>query len=230
MTLTHVIFDLDGTLVDSVDAHAEAWQRAFEAFGRTVPFPAVRQQIGKGGDQLMPVFLTDAEIDDIGESLEAFRGALFRKEYMSHVQPFPGAPALCARLADDGVRIAIASSASKDDLEPLVDRLGIRGFLDAHTDKDDVAVSKPAPDVFVEALRKLGQPPTSGVLVVGDSPWDAIAARRAGLRTIGVRAGGFDDADLRAAGCLEIYDDLEDLLRHYPWSPLTRTTDDRPSA
>lgn len=218
--IRNVIFDLDGTLIDSVDAHAQAWARAFEKFGKPVPLADVRQQIGKGGDQLMPVFLTPDELSDFGEALEEHRGRLFRKEYLPQVQPFPMVVPLFERLTDDGKRVALGSSSAKEDLDHFIGLLGIRRFLDASTNADDVDASKPEPDVFLEALRRLGHPPKEDVIVVGDAPWDAIAAGRAGLRTIGLRGGGFSDEQLRTAGCVAIYQDVADLLQAYESSPL----------
>jgi HAD superfamily hydrolase (TIGR01509 family) len=223
MTPLCVIFDLDGTLVDSVDAHAEAWRLALEAFGKSVSFAAVRSQIGKGGDQLLPVFLSATERAEFGDDLETYRGNLFRKKFLREVRPFPKVRELFERLVQDGKRVALGSSSAKQDLDHFVDLLGIRKYLDAKTNADDVDASKPEPDVFLEALRQLGRPPRDRVIVVGDSPWDAIAAERAGLRTIGVRAGGFSDEALEAAGCVAIYDDIAALFAEYETSPLVRS-------
>src|SRR4028119_1050286 len=115
--LKAIIFDIDGTLVDSVDLHARAWQEAFRHYGREVEFARVRHQIGKGGDQLMPVFFSEEELARFGEEMEKFRGDLYKREYLSRVRAFPPVRELLDRIRRDGKRIALASSAKKDELK-----------------------------------------------------------------------------------------------------------------
>src|SRR5919202_6787069 len=115
--LKAVIFDIDGTLVDSVDLHAKAWQEAFRHFGREVPYEQVRHQIGKGGDQLMPVFFSKEELERFGEELEKFRGDLYKREYLPRVRAFPKVRELFERVKADGKRIALASSAKEEELK-----------------------------------------------------------------------------------------------------------------
>jgi HAD superfamily hydrolase (TIGR01549 family) len=215
-----VIFDVDGTLVDSVDLHARAWQEAFEHFGKQVPYERVRSQIGKGGDQLMPVFLSKEELEEFGEQLEKYRGELFKREYMSRVRAFPKVRELFERIRRDGKRIALASSAKGDELETYKKIADIKDLVEEETSKDDADKSKPHPDIFEAALARLGDLPASDAIVVGDTPYDAEAAGKAGLRTIGFLSGGFPEADLRATGCVEIYEDAADLLARYDSSPL----------
>ncbi|HXG65284.1 MAG TPA: HAD hydrolase-like protein, partial [Blastocatellia bacterium] len=93
-----VIFDIDGTLVDSVDLHAKAWQEAFRHFGRDIPYEKVRHQIGKGGDQLMPVFFSEDELNDFGEEMEKFRGDLYKRDYLPQVRAFPKVRELFERI------------------------------------------------------------------------------------------------------------------------------------
>jgi HAD superfamily hydrolase (TIGR01549 family) len=217
-----ILFDIDGTLVDSVDFHAEAWQRAFAHFGKQIPFRDVRQQIGKGGDQLMPVFLSKEQLGRFGEDLEKYRGDLYKREYLPRVQAFPGVRPLFERLMRDGVRIGLASSAHGDELQEYKRIANIDDLVRAETSADDADRSKPHPDIFVAALETVGNPPPATVLVVGDTPYDAEAAVKAGLGTIGVRCGGFPDAQLRGAGCIALYDDPQDLLAAYTDSPICR--------
>ncbi len=214
-----VIFDIDGTLVDSVDLHARAWQEAFAHFGHDLALDAVRGQIGKGGDQLMPVFLERAELDRIGPDLEAYRSALFKRRYMPEVTPFPQVRALFERIARDGRRIALASSAKADELGQYKRLARIEDLVQEETSSADADKSKPHPDIFAAALERLG---LSGpeAIAVGDSPYDAEAAGKLGLATVGVLCGGFPEADLRRAGCVAIYRDPADLLRCYDASPL----------
>lgn len=215
-----VIFDIDGTLVDSVDLHARAWQEAFAHFGKKVSFEEVRYQIGKGGDQLMPVFLSKDELEEFGEELEKYRGELFKREYLSRVEGFPRVRELFERVRAEGGRIALASSAKEDELEAYKRKADIEGLVEEQTSADDVEKSKPHPDVFEAALAQLGDVSADEVVVVGDTPYDAEAAGKIGLRTVGVLCGGFPEADLRAAGCIEIYRDPSDLLARYEESAL----------
>ncbi|HET7788552.1 MAG TPA: HAD family hydrolase [Myxococcales bacterium] len=216
-----VIFDVDGTLVDSVDLHARAWQEALAHFGHRVAFDEVRAQIGKGGDQLLPVFLSEDEISLRGKLIEDYRGDLYKREYLKRVRAFPGVRPLFKELLRRGLRIALASSAKGDELAVYEQIAGIEGLLHAQTSKDDAEKSKPHPDIFEAALRRLGpDADPHRTFVVGDTPWDAIAARRTGVRTIGVLCGGFAQADLVAAGCVAIYRDPEDLHIRLERSPL----------
>ena len=224
-----VIFDIDGTLVDSVDLHARAWQEAFRHFGREVAYERVRHQIGKGGDQLLPVFFSKAELEEFGEELEKYRGDLFKREYLPRVRAFPKVRELFARIKQDGKRIALASSAKEEELQAYKEIAHIADLIEEETSADDADKSKPHPDIFEAALAQLGDVQTNEVLVVGDTPYDAEAAGKANLRTIGVLCGGFPEAELRAAGCIAIYESPADLLAHYDESPLAEAAGDAPS-
>jgi HAD superfamily hydrolase (TIGR01549 family) len=214
------IFDIDGTLVDSVDLHAAAWQQAFRHFGKDVAFEKVRQQIGKGADQLMPVFFTRAELDRFGKDLEKYRKELFLREYLPRVRPFPRVRELFERIRADGKRIVLASSAPKKEYTTYVKVLNIKDLVEGGTSADDVEKSKPHPDIIEAALGVLGDVPARDALAVGDTPYDAEAAGKSGLRTLGVLCGGLPEADLRAAGCIAIFRDPADLLARYEQSPL----------
>jgi HAD superfamily hydrolase (TIGR01549 family) len=218
--LKAIIFDIDGTLVDSVDLHARAWQDAFRHFGREVEFERVRHQIGKGGDQLMPVFFSAAELERFGEELEKFRGELYKREYISRVRAFPQVRELFERIRADGRRIALASSAKKDELKTYKELARIADLIEEETSADDAERSKPHPDIFEAALAALGDVRADEAIVIGDTPYDAEAAGKIKLRTIGVLCGGFPEAELRAAGCTDIYRDPADLLARYNASPL----------
>jgi HAD superfamily hydrolase (TIGR01509 family) len=206
-----IIFDIDGTLVDSVDLHARAWQETFSHFGHEVAFEDVRSQIGKGGDQLMPVFLSKEEIEQRGGEIEDFRSALFKKKYLPQVHGFPATRELLQRIKRNGQEIALASSAKGDELATYKKIARIDDLIDKETSSDDADRSKPHPDIFEAALDRLDLN-AGEAIVVGDSPYDAQAAGKIGLRTIGVLCGGFPEQVLRAAGCAAIYRDPADLL------------------
>ena len=215
------IFDIDGTLVDSVDLHAQAWKEAFKNFGKDIPYQQIRHQIGKGGDQLMPVFFTREELEEFGERMEKFRGELFKREFMSRVRPFPQVRELVERIESDGKQIALASSAKADELQFYKKITQIEDLVEDEASSDDAEKSKPHPDIFRAALDKLGMA-ASEVIAIGDTPYDAEAAGKLKIRTIGVLCGGFPEEELRSAGCIEIYEDPADLLARYDSSPLTK--------
>jgi HAD superfamily hydrolase (TIGR01549 family) len=220
----YVIFDVDGTLVDSVDEHAEAWRRAFLEFGRDVPFAHVRSQIGKGADQLIPVFFNEEEIGRFGKELEEYRTQLFLKDFLPKIRAFPKVRELFQRLRKEGRRTALASSAKEEELKHYVKLCRIEGLFEEATNKDEVDKSKPHPDIFAVAMKRLGDPEVSATVVVGDTPYDALAAGKLSLPTVGMLCGGFPADDLRAAGCRVLMKDPAELLarfeaapRNWPW-------------
>lgn len=219
-TIKAVIFDVDGTLIDSVDLHAQAWVEAFAHFGIVVSHADARGQIGKGGDQLLPVFLTEDRVARDGEAIESFRSDLFKRKFLSQVRPFPGVRALFECLRAEGMAIALASSGKAEEVAHYQELLGITDLVDVTTTSDDAERSKPYPDIFEAALAKLAPVRASEAIVVGDTPYDAQAAKAAGLATIGVLCGGFPAADLRAAGCAALYQDAQWLRDGFADSPL----------
>jgi len=212
-----VIFDVDGTLVDSVDLHAAAWQEALAHFDIEVTFDQVRSQIGKGGDQLLPVFVPRDMLAKKQEEIEKFRTELFTRKYRTRVRPFPSVRPLFEFLKNGGRRVGLASSANKDELNFYKQLASVGDLVDAETSADDVQRSKPHPDVFDVVVEKLGVTDRSTAIVVGDSPYDAEAAGRAGLQTIGVLCGGFPEEALRSAGCRAIYSGPRDLMQNSDW-------------
>lgn len=214
------IFDLDGTLVDSNELHVLAWQESFRQFGKDIPLKRLREQIGKGGDQYLPVFLTELELREFGKELDEFRGQLFQKKYLPRVRPFPGVPELLERVRSDGKRIALASSGKADEVEHYERLLGIDQLVDCRTTADDVAHSKPKADVFVAVLRLLGHLTPAEAVAIGDTPYDIEAAKKIDLATIGVLCGGFSEENLRAAGAVAIFRDPADMLDRYYQLPL----------
>ena len=217
-----VIFDIDGTIVDSVDLHAKAWQRAFEKFGKKILLEAIRSQIGKGADQLLPVYFSKQELEQFGEAMEIYRGELFKKEYLPKVKGFPKVRELFRRIKQDKKQIALASSAKKDELKRYKEIAQIDDLIESETSSDNVERSKPCPDIFEAALKQLGNVPPDRVIVVGDTPYDAAAAAEANLKSIGLLCGGWTEPQLRRAGCIAIYRDPADLLARYEESPLVQ--------
>lgn len=154
--------------------------------------------------QLIPVFLSEEAQRDHGRELDAWRSQHFKSKYLPLIRPFSAVPDLLKRARDTGLRVAIASSAKKDELEKYLDIAGIGKLIDETTSSDDVEQSKPEPDIFEVVLQKLSIEGTDA-LAIGNSPYDAEAAGRAKVRTIGVLCGGFTEDRLRNAGCVEVY-------------------------
>jgi HAD superfamily hydrolase (TIGR01509 family) len=205
-----VLCDLDGTLVDSNAQHAEAWQRAFEHFGISVSFDAALHQIGEGGDQLIPVFVPQSDLARLQKPIEEYREQLFKSQYFDKIKAFPGARELLQKMKAAGLRIAVASSAGKDDLPRLKEIAGITDLVEKETSSDDAKNSKPAPDIFEAALEHL-QLKSSRALALGDTPWDIEAALRSGVKTVAVTSGGWKESELREAGALEVYQDVHQI-------------------
>jgi HAD superfamily hydrolase (TIGR01509 family) len=212
-----VILDVDGTLVDSNDAHAHAWVEAFAERGFAVSFSAVRRLIGMGGDKLIPAATGHEEDETPVAGIGERRTAIFRERWLPTVRALPGSRALVAALAARGLGLVIGTSAKKDELAPLLAIAGVDDLVPLRTTSDDADRSKPEPDIVAVALGKLGLA-AAEVVMIGDTPYDIVAAERAGVATIAVRSGGWSDAQLGAA--IAIYRDPADLLAHIDGSPL----------
>ena len=215
-----VLFDIDGTLVDSNDLHVSAWMAAFQARGLKTTPEAVHGQIGKGADLLVPALVPGAD-KELAEALGEEHGAVFKARYLEGVKPFPGAHDLLARTKAAGYRAVLASSASSAELKHYVRLLDAEDLVNAGTSIDDVQSSKPAPDIFAVALAKAGVDPNEAI-AVGDSPYDIEAAGKCGVATIALRSGGFGGETLLKAGATALYDDAAALLAHFEVSPLAR--------
>jgi len=217
--ISAIIFDLDGTLVDSNDLHTDAWDETFRHFGKEFPRARLRHQIGKGGDQYLPEFLTEAELRSIGPEIDKFRGDLFKRKYIERVQPFPKVRELMERIRQDGKRIALASSGNESEIEQYVKLAEIGGLIETQTTKTDVSHSKPAPDIFLRAINLLHVSPSEAI-VVGDTPYDIQAAKKLEVPTVALLCGGFAEDELRASGAVAIFKNPADLLVNYIRSPL----------
>jgi len=213
--LKAVLLDVDGTLVDSNDAHAQAWSEVFQRNGYPATFEWVRELIGKGGDKLIPEVTGLADDSHEGKRLSKERSVLFAREYLPQLRPFPQAEALLRRLHGMGLRLVVASSANEDELKPLLEVCGALPFVQEQTSSGDVERSKPDPDIVQVALRKAGCSAGEAVML-GDTPYDVQAASKAGVRAIALRCGGHPEAAL--AGAVAIYDDVADLLANFDQS------------
>lgn len=213
-----VLCDLDGTLLDSNAFHAEAWQRALAEFGFPADFEAIVKQIGKGGEYLLPTFIPQDKLPAIEKDIKAFRKKLFHREYIDRVVPFADARRLLERMRQEGLRIAVATSSEREDLEAFKTVLKIHDLVEEDTTADDADKAKPEPDIFQAALKQLGLQPAEA-LALGDTPWDVEAASKAGVRTVAVQSGGWTKEDLQKAGALAVYVDVADILRNFERSP-----------
>ena len=202
-----ILFDIDGTLVDSTYHHAIAWQRAFDRHEISIPLWRIHRTIGMGGDKLVGEVAGDEVEERLGDAL---RDA-WREEYVelkAEVDPLPGAAELVRRLAGAGYRVALASSGDPEFADEALDDLDIRDVVAVLKTSDDVDGSKPEPDLVEVTLDSLD---TRRAVLVGDTPYDVESAARAGLRCITVRSGGYSEAELVGAGAALVVDGPEDL-------------------
>jgi HAD superfamily hydrolase (TIGR01509 family) len=207
-----VLLDVDGTLVDSNDAHARAWVDVLARQGIDVDYARVRPLIGMGGDKILPFLAHIDAHSPRGEAISAERVRLFRERYFPTVRAFPATRALVERLRGDQLQIVVATSAKDEELQPLLALADVEDLVDAKTSSDDAEHSKPDPDIVRAALRKAHLGPAEAILL-GDTPYDVEAAAQAGVDTVAFRSGGFSDAQL--TGAIAIYDDPADLLARY---------------
>jgi HAD superfamily hydrolase (TIGR01509 family) len=222
-----VILDVDGTLVDSNDAHARAWVDAFEEHGVAVDFERVRRCIGMGGDKLIPAVAGFREESPLGERISNRRSEIFKQQYLPGIRPFPRVRELIQRFRDDGFTLVVASSAKKDELKPLLERAGVSDLVEGTTSSDDADDSKPDPDIVHAALQKAKSDPRETIML-GDTPYDVEAAQRAAIRIVALECGGWRREELN--GATEIYASPADVLAHYADSIFARgVTPDRVS-
>jgi HAD superfamily hydrolase (TIGR01549 family) len=215
-----VLFDIDGTLVDSNDAHAYAWVDAFAEFGHHVEFDRVRPLIGMGGDKLMPKLSGIYPWSADGKALAERRSQIFETRYLAELKPTRGAHRLLEWLRDENLTLLIATSAKADEVDGLLRIVNGTKLFDAVSTKDDADRSKPDPDIVEAALARGGCDPIDAIMI-GDTPYDLEAAQRAGVGMIALRCGGWW-ADPSLGAALAIYDDPEDLLQQFDLSPFKR--------
>lgn len=214
--LEGVLLDVDGTLIDSNDAHARSWSETLAEFGRPAPPETVRPLIGMGGDKLLPRLLGVTPESAEGKHFLQRRAEIFREAYVPKLRSTRGAHALVERLRREGFRLIIATSAQEAELEVMLRQVGLEDLLPHRTSSDDAEESKPDPDIVEAALHKAKLQPGAAIML-GDTPYDIEAAGRAGVDTVAVLTGGWNAEALQDA--IAIYEDPEDILRHFTASP-----------
>jgi len=222
--LKGVIFDVDGTLVDSNDAHAQSWVDTFREAGYDVPFDKVRPLIGMGGDKLLPKTIGISRDSDEGKKLLERRGQIFSRDYLPHLRPLPGARDLVQRVKRDGLKAIVATSAKEQQLKGLLKAAQVDDLMEEKATASDAKHSKPDPDIVHAAIEESGISPAQ-LVMIGDTPYDVEAAAKAKLRTIAFLSGGWNKEALK--GAVEIYDGPADLLAHYDSSLLGKESANR---
>lgn len=204
------VFDVDGTLIDSNDAHAQAWQHVCLEAGLAIGLQQIRRLIGKGSDRLLAE-LTGIDLHSSrGQQLSTRKTGIFKAHYLPHLKPFPRARDLLLHVKQSGAKLAVATSASPDELDALLAIVKAGQLFDVKVTGEDAGSSKPDPDSVSCAVRKLGLKPAQCVMA-GDTPYDAAAARSAGVAFIGLRCGGWRDRELHPA--IAVYSAPAELLQ-----------------
>jgi phosphoglycolate phosphatase-like HAD superfamily hydrolase len=210
-----VIFDIDGTLIDSNAAHAESFARAFKKFGKDVSIEELKSLIGMGADDILEKHLSKDEIEEFGEDLKEYRKKVFLEEYLPEIKVFPKVRELFERLKSDEKQTALASSAGEDELKEYKKLLNLGDLVEKETNADDAEEAKPEPDIFLAAFDKLKNVEKKNVLIIGDTPYDAEAATKANLKINGVESGGWTREKLTETGCAEVYKDIAEIFENY---------------
>lgn len=216
-----LLCDIDGTLLHSNQLHTKAWAETFALINIAPGLEQIARQMGKGGDQMIPVFVPWWQARYVEEPLKSYRKELFKVDYLPQVKPFDKVRDFVERVQGAGIRLSLASSASADEITAYKKIAHIDDLIEAETSSDDAKQTKPHPDIFNAALAKLKVKPQNA-LALGDTPYDAEAAGKAGVWTIGVTTGGWSEKDLLGSGCIEVYRDVADLLEHFDQSALMR--------
>ncbi|MEA2604679.1 MAG: hypothetical protein QOF89_5671 [Acidobacteriota bacterium] len=216
-----VLLDMDGTLIDSNAAHVHAWVEVLKEHGHEVSEKDIWPLVGMGGDNLLPAAVGIDKESEEGKKISERRGEIFRERYLPHLKPFPGVRPLLERMRGDGLRLMVASSSPKDELQKSLETAGAADLVEGASSGSGGRRSKPDPDVVQAALDELGLA-AGEVVMLGDTPYDVQAAGKVGVRVIAFRCGGFRDEDLQ--GALALYDGPADLLARYGESPLKRTS------
>ncbi len=209
------ILDIDGTLIDSVTAHAKTWVKTFEKYGRKISLEEAEKLIGMGGDQFLPDYFSKKELDEKQDEIEEYRSELFKKEFLPDVKSFPKAKEFIERILDDGKKVVLASSAKEDEVKNYKKLLKIEDLIEKETSTDDAEESKPEPDIFLAARKKIKNVKKENILIIGDTPYDVEAANKADLKIIGVLTGGWSEKKLVEKGCVKVYRDIAEIYENY---------------
>jgi HAD superfamily hydrolase (TIGR01509 family) len=212
--LRGILLDIDGTLLDSNDAHAAAFTRAFAEHGIDIPFEHVRPLVGMGSDKLIPSLIGLERAENDGEKIAERKKGIFEERYLPHLKPTPGARALLKRFLADGLLLVVATSAGGEEMKGLLRQTGIEDLIHDATSSGEVDSSKPDPDVIGAAIKKSKLKP-SELVMLGDTPYDIEAASKAGVATIALRCGGWWD-DNTLAGAIAVFEDPAELLGKWP--------------
>jgi HAD superfamily hydrolase (TIGR01509 family) len=210
------LLDIDGTLIDSNNEHAHSWVEALRDGGFEVDFTEVRDLIGKGGDHLLPELTGLNDKEGRGKEIAENCGKIFRSKYLPGLHAFPYTRDLLLAMKAKGIKLIVASSSGKENLVKLLAQAGIEDLIDVTTSADDADRSKPSPDIIEAALEKAKLKPDE-CMMLGDTPYDISAAKKAGVKTVALKCGGWSEADLKGAEA--VYRDPEDLLGHLEDSP-----------
>jgi beta-phosphoglucomutase-like phosphatase (HAD superfamily) len=220
MPLEGVLLDVDGTLVLSNDAHAQAWVEAFADYGYEINFAEVRPLIGMGGDKVIPKLVSELDSEEgVGKQISERRKELIINKFSSELLCTNGSRELVQKMKDAGLHLIIASSATSQEMDVLLKIARVEDLVPEQTTSNDAENSKPAPDIVEVALQKADLEPDKAVMLA-DTPYDIESAGKAGVGVIAFRSGGFSDEEL--TGAIAIYDDPADLLRQYDRSPLAK--------
>jgi HAD superfamily hydrolase (TIGR01509 family) len=215
-----VLFDVDGTLIDSSYIHTISWWGAFRQYGYDIPMASIHHFVGMGGDRLVDSLLPPGRDKAKDQDVMASHGALYASHWPA-LRAFDGARELLAACHDRGLAVALASSAREKDLEVMKSILDSDASIDGATSANDANESKPSPDILVAALESIGVDAADAVFV-GDAVWDMKAAAALGIPAVGVTCGGINAAELREAGAVEVYDGPRDLLQNLASGAIAR--------
>ena len=218
--ITTILLDIDGTLVDSNDAHAKAWQEALDEEGFDTPYSLIRPLIGMGGDNLLPALLGISAEDELGKQIQERRAQIFKEDYLPELKAFPQTRELLELFLSWKLKLVVATSASEKDLSGILKQVHLDDLLKIHVNADDAENSKPDPDIIIAALKK-AKVSASEALMIGDTPYDISASLKAGVPIIGVLCGGWDRHQLK--GAIETYDNPAQILSHIDSSMVIRS-------
>jgi phosphoglycolate phosphatase-like HAD superfamily hydrolase len=217
MTVGHslAIFDVEGTLVDSTAATLRCWQETLQSFGFEFPLATLQRHSGQDPHDMLHALLPGPHVNRVVPRIVEAHGRRYRENYLPRVVAFPRVRALFERIKRARQLIAVATSSSADELDHYLALTSVGDLVDAVACGDDVQHEKPDPALIAVALLRAGDVAPHEAIMIGDSPYDAVAAKRAGMRAIGMLSGGFSRRDLEASGCAAVYRDPTDLLAHY---------------